>query len=196
VTAVVVSPHARLRRAAGVLATAICVAGGAVFAWSAVSAATTDFGETLARYPRERIAMNSLVDGDPRDLLVAEVPVLLIDRDHLLWLALTRGSRGPDQVRGELLAGIGFDTAEPARHPVVPMPAGWTGEELVGSIDLELGTTQRFRVVFFHRPLGDQWAMGVLTIPEVLARDAAGQLTRIIASVQPMRPAPAGSVRP
>jgi hypothetical protein len=190
VVAILVSPHARWRRAGAVLAAVVAAALVAVTVVGAVLAATTRYDETLARPPRRTTVVSGLAVDAPATWIVdgsaigdgdGVTVLVLAARDGALaerwpaWLAEANG----------LLDSQGFTSVERARHAVVPLPAGWTGLELTAVIRDALGSEQRQRVIAFGAPTATGVALGAIFVPEVLAESGARELARIAASVRP-----------
>jgi membrane associated rhomboid family serine protease len=190
VVAILVSPHARWRRAGAALAAVVATALVAVTIAGAVLAATTSYDETLARAPRRTAVVSGLAVDAPATWLVdgsaigdgdGVTVLVLAARDGALaerwptWLAEATG----------LLESQGFTSVDRARHAVVRLPAGWTGLELTAVIRDALGSEQRQRVIAFAAPTATGVALGAFFVPEVLAESGARELARIAASVRP-----------
>jgi membrane associated rhomboid family serine protease len=71
-----------------------------------------------------------------------------------------------------------------AATPLIPLPAGWVGSELIATTTDTLGDVQRFRVVIAGKSDTPTTAVVVtLYVPELIAAGAPGTFTDIIASV-------------
>lgn len=73
----------------------------------------------------------------------------------------------------------GFEQTSPAKSAMVPLPAGWTGRELVGTVPDALGDAQRFRIVVAR----SDHAVVTLYIPETVAAAAPEYFTRLMSQL-------------
>src|SRR5262249_5914799 len=90
---------------------------------------------------------------------------------------------------------LGFEEALAATDAVVALPAGWASAELVATLEDDLGSTQRFRVILFGHQDGAEVVLGELYVPEILARDAADAYAGMIASAHVVKVAPPAAPR-
>jgi membrane associated rhomboid family serine protease len=77
-----------------------------------------------------------------------------------------------------------FDQIAEVPDRVIPLPATWTGTELVVSVADSLGTRQRYRVVVAGRPDGEGVVLASLYVPETIARAAPAFFTNLLASIR------------
>jgi membrane associated rhomboid family serine protease len=181
------SPQRRRRRVVAVASGVIAAAGAVLAVIAAVMVARTDFGTTLARYPRVTRVVDGLAITVPARWQLDEGSAL-VDPDLYLAVRLERGA--PEAwVRGEPTRAtqLGFQTVAPAATPILTVPAGWLGSELVATYEDDY-VAQRSRVLALGRPDG---VVATIYVPEALARDAAPQLAAMVASIEDRRPAPA-----
>lgn len=73
----------------------------------------------------------------------------------------------------------GFEQTSPAKSTMVPLPAGWTGSELVGTVPDALGDHQRFRIVVAR----SDHSVVTLYIPETVASAAPEYFTQLISQL-------------
>jgi membrane associated rhomboid family serine protease len=181
------SPQRRRRRAVAVAAGGITAAGAVLAVIAAVMVARTDFGTTLARYPRDTRVVDGLAITVPARWQLDEGSAL-VDPDLYLAVRFERGA--PEAwVRAEPTRAtqLGFQTVAPAATPILIVPPGWLGSELVATYEDEY-VAQRSRVLALGRPDG---VVATIYVPEALARAAAPQLAAMVASIEDRRPPPA-----
>jgi len=199
-----VSTHGPAVRARLGLAWAIAIAAAALFVVAGALTATTRYQDTLARYDRGTALADEVkievpttwrLVREPADAKAPQPDAVsdqLEDPDHLAGLSLVRVP-GPadaafatwrDDARARARA-YGFDDAVAADDTIIHLPAGWLSAELIATVEDELGTTQRFRVILFAHGDGRQTVLGALYVPDVLARDARDGFTAILASARP-----------
>jgi rhomboid protease GluP len=73
----------------------------------------------------------------------------------------------------------GFDSTKAADNTVIPLPDGWVGSELVGTVPDALGDRQAFRIVVARSPI----AVITLYIPETVAQAAPEYFTRLLTTL-------------
>jgi rhomboid protease GluP len=81
-----------------------------------------------------------------------------------------------DQIVDEMRPG--FDQLAPAPTSIIPLPAGWHGQELLGSATDPLDNLQKNRIVLAVRPDG---IVVKLEVPETLARSAPAFFAQLVA---------------
>jgi rhomboid protease GluP len=183
------SPHGPAARARGHAARVIAAAGVVVFAYAAARVALTPYADTLAREGTQARTLHGVdltvpatwgSDGD-----------FLEDPDLIGSLTVERRP-GPAAAAFEDLRQrardnakkFGFEEALAAPDLLVPMPAGWSSAELVATVEDDLGSTQRFRVILFAHQDGAETVLGELYVPEILARDAAPEYAALLSSAR------------
>jgi membrane associated rhomboid family serine protease len=154
------------------------------FAYAAVFAATTDYGDSLDRAPRVERAIGGFAIDVPRAWTVDDDEVS--DPDTNVSIALIPGSdqlaRWEEEARGIAIA-RGFTTITRSR-PRIAMPAGWESSEWILSARDALGSTQRFRMVTFLGSAGGRPLVGLVFAPDVLSWSGAGELAGMLATVR------------
>jgi membrane associated rhomboid family serine protease len=185
------TPHGPAARLRLMIARSIAVAGAGILVAAAVLVATTDFSDTLARYGRTARVLGQVQVVAPSTWAPEDGE--LIDPDLYVALSAVRKSVGPQAGRfdawraGERVRAKqrGFTDAIAAPDKVVPAPPGWKTAELIATADNDLGA-QHYRVIVFARPSGAETLLGALYVPDVLAREASGDLAAVIASIRPV----------
>ena len=153
------------------------------FAYAAVFAATTDYGDSLDRAPRVERAIGGFAIDVPRawDVGLDEVR----DPDLNVVIELLRGSGDltslEEDARGKMIQ-EGF-TEITRVGPRIAMPAGWQSSEWLMTMRDGLGSTQRFRMVVFVGEAGEA-LFGRLVAPDVLSWSGAGELAGMLATVR------------
>ena len=165
----------------------LAVALAAGFVYAGVQAVTTDYGDSLAAAPRAERAIGELVVTVPSSWVVdgpaVRDPDLNVSVDlHALDGDAPELNQWADEARG-IAAAQGLGSIEHAR-PVIALPAGWQGREWTLGARDGLGSGQRFRMLAFVGEAGGEPLIGLLLAPDVLARDGAGELAAILASVR------------
>jgi hypothetical protein len=79
--------------------------------------------------------------------------------------------------------GYNFDRIEAAQSPLLSLPAGWQGHELVLSLADSLGGSQRYRVLVAGRSDPTGVVVVSLYAPESVMRAAPGFFTQLLTSV-------------
>ncbi len=194
------SPHGPGARARGVAARVVAAAALVVFAYAGVRVVLTPYADTLARQGTAPVTVHGVAlvapatwtsDGDFVD-----------DPDKLGFFTVDQqpGPAGAafDDLREhgrDDAKKLGFEEALGAPDTLVPLPAGWSSAELVATLDDDLGSTQRFRVVLFAHQDGAHTVRGELYVPEILAREAPDAFADVIASARIVKVAPPAAPR-
>jgi membrane associated rhomboid family serine protease len=180
---IALSPHRKHKRAVKLGATAIAVAAATLATFAIMMVARTDYGDTLARFPRAtKVADGIAITVPERWRLIASD---YIEPDLYISVYVARGS-ATDWIATEAARARenrGFDTASPAPDRKLVLPPGWQGSELVATVSDDL-IEQRYRVLAATRPDG---IIASVYIPEALADDAADQLAAMLASIEDRR---------
>ncbi len=193
--AALVSPQFR-HHATGVIRTLVAglvAIGMASVVYAGFGIATTDYGDTLARYP----VVTRDVDGYqlrvPSDWQVQDG--ILVDSSGLVSLALQYNPPEPDKpldVGAQLTALENliqghFDGARRATQNRIPLGQEWQSRELVAKVD-GLGGEQRSRVVLFGRLAAPGMWLGKLEVPEALASAVAPTVRAALDSLELLPP--------
>jgi membrane associated rhomboid family serine protease len=154
------------------------------FAYAAVMAAITDYGDSLERAPRvERSVGDFTIDAPAAWVIEGEE---IGDPDANVVFQVIGGSidlaRWEEEARNVGVA-RGFTEITRARSRVA-VPAGWESSEWILSARDPLGSTQRFRMVTFVGEVGGRPLAGLLHAPDVLTWSGAGELGAILATVR------------
>ncbi len=187
----VLSPHARWTRIAEHLARVIAVAFAAATIVAAVFTARTSIADSLAGTPRTIYTVGGLHVTAPTSWVTSEDEVydpdlfILLQADRVTQdvpLATALASKleaEPQSARDRK-----FDQVEPAPEPLIVLPPGWQGTELVASVEDPLGGRQRYRVAVAGRT--DPAGIIVVSFyaPETVARAVPALFTQVLASVQ------------
>jgi hypothetical protein len=76
--------------------------------------------------------------------------------------------------------------AQPASDPLIELPAGWNGSELVLILPEDpMGYCERWRVVVCVRAFGDRAVFAAIYVPETIAAAAPGFVAQLLASLGP-----------
>jgi rhomboid protease GluP len=196
------SPHGPAAKLRGYAARAVAAAAIVVFAYAGVRVALTSYGDTIARPGTAPVTLQGVALIAPATW--TSDGHFLDDPDKLDFATfdhqpVTQAAAFDDlrQHARDDAKEAGFEEALAAPDTIVPLPAGWSSAELVATVDDDLGSTQRFRVVLFAHQEGAETVRGELYVPEILARDAADAYAATISSarVDPNAP-PAPKVAP
>ncbi len=162
----------------------VAIGFGALVAVSAVMAARTSIGDSLAAVPRTVRHVGDLVVTAPTSWTVMSdglqepdgLVELVVGREPLaIWLA-----EQPKRAKAS-----GYDQVATVDEPIVGLPAGWEGKELdVSGLD-PMGYRQHFRVIACGRTMSGVSIVASVTVPETVARAAPEYLAALIASVGP-----------
>jgi membrane associated rhomboid family serine protease len=195
-----------------VAALTFAMLGAAAIAYGGVGVATTEFSDTMARYPRVTQEMSGLSMMGPChwQRVEADKGVELIDSAPLiaLWTkripvpaALRTGSATGvavdvdaelDQLLRTAENGNGksrsFDAVRRPIQQVVTVPPPWRSRELMTVLDGD-GTTQKYRIVVFGRSTADELWLGRIHLPATLAGGADELVGGILESIAPAKPA-------
>jgi rhomboid protease GluP len=185
------SPNARWHAVARRIAQAIALSFVAVAAAAAVLVANRPIAASLAALPRVHRTVEGVGVTAPTAWALDSGE--LVEHGLFLVLALRRApatAGGLPAVLADYTASEptraksrSFDRADPAPDRIVPLPAGWTGSELVATVADQLGNSQRFRIVVAGRQLGDSVVLASVYAPDAVARAAPQFFVELLASV-------------
>jgi rhomboid protease GluP len=194
------SPHGPAARLRGHAARAVAALALVVFGYAAARVALTPYRDTLARQGTAAATLHGVdvvapatwdSDGD-----------FLDDPDKLGFFTVEHLAGGTaaafEDLRQHAREGakrLGFEEALAAPDSLLPLPAGWSSAELIATLEDDLGSTQRFRVILFAHQDGAQVVRGQLYVPEILARDAADAYAAMIVSSHVAKVAPPAAPR-
>jgi rhomboid protease GluP len=186
------SPHARWAALGQHVARALALAVGLAAVGAFVQVVRTPIAASLASAPRALREVGSIRVVAPVSWQVASDE--LYDPDLFIVLSAQRTADAaplavqlaayadaePDRARGRK-----FDEVDIATAPIVALPSGWEGRELVVSVEDPLGGRQRYRVIVagYGHPSGV--VLASLYVPETVARAAPEVLTALLATVEP-----------
>ena len=163
-----------------------------MFAAFAVTAAVlvvrTSIADSYRDFPHRRHVINGVAIVAPAAWHAAGV---LVDPDGLVEVKAAVGTGEP---RAQLAAVVEKASADekqrakrvaPASEPIIPLPAGWEGTELVITFEDPMDSDQRFRLLLAVRPFGGQLVLVSILLPESMARAAPGLARDLVASAGP-----------
>ncbi|MCE9578401.1 MAG: rhomboid family intramembrane serine protease, partial [Deltaproteobacteria bacterium] len=186
-----VSPHGPAARARAHAARGAAVLAAIVFVVAGALASTNRYADTLARVPTTAVDISGLRVTVPASWRPEGTD--LVDEELYLVLRIAPAAsadlarafetwRGDE--RGRAL-GLGFAEAVAAPDAIFALPGDWQTAELIATVDDDLGTEQRYRVVLFAHAFDGARAMtGALYVPDALARDARAELAAILTSAR------------
>ncbi len=191
IAGLVLSPHVRWQRVVELVARAISVAFAAAVIVSAVFVARTSIADSLAGGPTRLFALGPVQVTAPASWQAARnelfFPDLSIDlqvRRVETDVPLAAALDGYTEVEPDHIRRNGFDRVETASTPLVALPPGWHGSELVASAEDGLGGRQRDRVIVAGRSFPGGHIFISFYVPESIARAVPELFTQVIASVQ------------
>ncbi|MGN6111006.1 MAG: rhomboid family intramembrane serine protease, partial [Kofleriaceae bacterium] len=79
----------------------------------------------------------------------------------------------------------GMEQVEPAAAPLIALPAGWRGKELIGTFEDALGHRQRYRLIAVGRAFGDSFVVALVFTPESVAAADPALFAALIGSIEP-----------
>ena len=88
-----------------------------------------------------------------------------------------------DEQRARIDSELGKTT--PASDPLVELPAGWDGSELVVITEDAMGYRERWRVLVCSRGSGERMVFAAIFVPETIAAAAPGFFAQLLASIEP-----------
>jgi len=159
----------------------------AVFAWSGIRAATTDYGDSLRALDRAPIEVGGFTVDAPVTWVVDQGE--LVDND--LYVVLSLGRFEGVATLAEQLAAVEreelqlaierkFTSTVRADH-VYELPEGWRGSEWIVSHTDPMNNRLQYRLLTFVT--GTSTA-GALYVPDVLAQGGAAELVEILATIR------------
>lgn len=81
----------------------------------------------------------------------------------------------------------GVDDARLAERPLIALPPGWDGHELIAvAAEDALGYRERWRIVVCSRTFGDRIVFAAIYVPETIAAGAPEFFARLLASIEPV----------
>jgi len=178
---VALSPHRKRQRVVKLGATAVTAIGVALAGIAAVMIARTDFGDTLARFPRTTRVVDGIAITVPARWQI--VGPDFVETDPFIAISVARSATPAAWVMAEPTRAKdlrGFDAITPATTRILAVPAGWTGIELVATV-VDDYLEQRYRVLAARRADG---IVAAVYVPEALATSASPQLAAMLASIE------------
>jgi membrane associated rhomboid family serine protease len=181
------SPHARWAAAARHAGRALALMFAAFALTAGALVARTSIAGSYGELPRARHVINKVAITAPVGWVDAG---WLSDPDGLIELhaELADASARPEawvkKVSAEQIQ-RGAKRIALAEEPVLTLPEGWDGGELVGVFDDPMDGEQRFVIVVAWRDFGGQRVFVSLALPESMARAAPAPFSGILASVGP-----------
>lgn len=193
---ILLSPHAAWARLGRPLARGLAAIVLGFVVLAGVRVVRTSIEDSLLRLPRIRHQVAGVRISAPATWLTNGE---LVEPDGLLTVTVVR--RPLEDHRAQLAAWItetaptlaaehGFTSVVAAPAPLVLLPLGWTGVELIGSFTDGLETVQRSRLLVGGRAFGRELVLIMVSTPETIAREAPGYLGRLVSSITPA-PTPA-----
>lgn len=189
VVGALLSPHARWAAVARHAGRGLALMFAAFAVVAAVLVVRTSIADSYGREPRTRHVINGVAisapatwDGlkwisDPDGLIEAKAFLVPATDPRALeaWVK---------EVSNETI-GRGAKQVAAAAAPVVALPAGWDGAQLIATIEDPMGAEQRFLLIAVARPFGGQLLLVSIMLPESMARAAPGLVTELLASAGP-----------
>jgi membrane associated rhomboid family serine protease len=185
---VLLSPHARWARVSHHAGRALALMFAAFAITAAVLVVRTPIADSYGGTPRARHTINGVAITAPAtwyslkrltdpDGLV-EVKAVLVPADPAPLAAWIKEASSEEVSRGA-------KDVVTAAAPVVPLPAGWEGAQLIATFEDPMGSEQRFLLIAVARPFGGQVVLLSIMLPESMARSAPGLVTELLASAGP-----------
>ncbi len=178
-----VRPGRQIGRVIAVIALAFVVVAGA-------RVARTSVEDSLTRLPRIRHWVNGVQIAAPATW---SNNVELVEPDGLVIVSVQR------TVAHDAAAQIAmwvsdsaltiakqhtFEKVTPATNRVVPLPDGWSGSELIGTLTDAMGTTQHYRLIACGLEFKGELVLVVIMSPDSIARAAPSYLSKLLRSVR------------
>lgn len=204
VLGLVLSPSARWTRIGSALGRGLAIGFGAVSVAAAILVVRTPLAESLARSGLVRrrvgeIALQvpaswgvSVNQQRPADVAELQIDGQLVEPEAGVVITVAHQARFQPaaQIAAWLAARAQYAREEfpdlaPAGEPVLGLPAGWEGRELVAAPEDEMGYHQRMRLVLCGRELGGELIFVAIQVPETIARGAPEVFARLLASIGP-----------
>lgn len=187
------SPHVRWAGAGRQVARVIAIAFAAAVVFSVVMVVRTPLATSLTREPMTEQVVNGLSVSAPASWSVADDAhgqQHLADPDGLIDVVPFGAPGQPADLASWLAARPKqpHDDAPDVRidiatRPIVALPAGWQGTELVIVVPDPLGGEQRLREIDAGRVVRGGLIEVTLSMPETLARLAPGLFTSLLGSI-------------
>lgn len=178
------------------IAVALAVAGGGALAYGAFGALTTDFGQTLAGYPRVTRHLEGITLEAPAPW-TQDAPTQLYDQSLVVLLQIE--DVGPFESQAQLLAKIdeqrelerkegtkalGLVGAHTVDGRLLPVPPPWVSRELEATTEPGVLGQQRLRVAVIARPAGGRLWLGLIYYPASLADALAPTVGDVLRSAR------------
>ena len=189
----VFSPNARWSRVALQLARVIAAAFALAAITAAVLVVRTSVADSIVTRPTERHVIEGVALTAPATWQVRtgqladpdEVVVVVVKREPRTNLGTQLSQWLASRVTGSNTGGD-HEQIEEASDPLITLPDGWEGRELVDTVDDAMGETQRTRILVVGRTFGDQVILLGLSTPDSVARALPDFLTELIGSASPI----------
>lgn len=192
VVALLLSPKASWASASAtrVAVLGLALLGGIATAYGVGGAVTTDYADTLSKYPLVERELEGVALKVPSDWNVEDGR--LVDSSGVInfWVGLAEAQKLGDELtallsEAEVAASGQFDTSRRATQNLVTLPDGWRSRELAVSAD-STGGKQLFRVVVFGKEDDRGVWVGRFLVPEALARDASFAVSEALRTARPV----------
>jgi rhomboid protease GluP len=185
----VLSPHLRAANVMLHVARVLAIAFGVAVVGTAVMVAETSIADTLSHGPLVTKSLGGVTIRAPESWKASDDE--LTDPDQLVVLAarhgdgdLTRSLEGLTASELGHTHSLGFDSAKLATERLLPLPAGWQGNEFTLAATDTLGAHQHFRLLVAGRPAASGISLIALYVPETLARTAPTYFADMVGSVR------------
>lgn len=184
------SSHARWARPGRQIGRMIAMLALAFVVVSGARVARTSVEDSLSRLPRIRHSVNNVQIAAPATWTNSGV---LAEPDSLVILAVKREpavdpaaqiAMWVSDAAPTIAKDHGFEKLAPAPTRVVPLPVGWTGAEMIGSVVDEMGYTQHLRLVAGGAVVQGELVLVVVMSPDSIARAAPSYLGKMLGSVR------------
>ncbi|HMG57221.1 MAG TPA: rhomboid family intramembrane serine protease, partial [Kofleriaceae bacterium] len=206
------SPTARWMRIGSAAGRAIAIGFGALAVVAGILAARTSLADSLARggFARRTVAGVALHvpvgweawTGMEIESSRVRLVGLVSEPDGAIGMILEPGRRtAPSDLVEHLLARqaqrakdaanpappdeLDLGRIEPASEPLIALPPGWDGSELITMHRDSIDYDQRGRAVLCRRVLGDQSIFVIIQVPETIASAAPEFVALLLASIGP-----------
>jgi hypothetical protein len=180
------------------LVTALAATAVGSLLYGAIGAATGDFADTLASYPRVKRELAGLELAVPATW--KQVSKHQLDDDtlafHLFLVHRTDGPFTPDVIEARLNARVELERTEVARElgmervrqvqdRMLHVPPPWLSVELAGDLDADAAGGQAYRIAVVARPYGSDLWLGSIYYPASLGDDLSPLLADVLGAARP-----------
>jgi rhomboid protease GluP len=190
VMALVLSPHARWARIGGYLGRALALAFVACALVAGVLVAGTTLADSLGAGPPRRHVVDGVAITAPASWGTATGQLFQPDAIVVIQLIRERRTDPGRQIAAQIVEQgrrwkdeLGELSAAP--EPIVALPEGWDGTELVAAPEDAMGHRQRVRMIVCGRAFGDAMVIMAIQVPDGVAIAAPALLAALIASTGP-----------